>query len=141
MEISPTEQKDLVGQLVIVRGGLKHGDATFETLCRVIREAKTRCYVEVVETPYSLPQGVHGYEGHKSGLYVNKSYIVVEDANSELFRKLIQHEKEHKRWMMDLGTQEEDELRPVRRRFADRRNQKFAQFDDEVREMVKAEHK
>jgi hypothetical protein len=141
MEISPTEQKALVGQLVVVRAGTKFRDAKFETLCRVVRETGKRCYVEIVETDttYSSTYGVHGYKD--TGQYVNKSDIVVEDANSELFRKLVSHEQEHKKWMMSLGTQEEDELRPVRRRFADRRTQKFAQFDDEVREMVKAEHK
>lgn len=142
MEISPTDQKDLVGQLIIVRGGPKFFNARFETLCHVIRETDTRCYVEVVEkfSRYSV-YGVHGYENHGSGEYVNKSDIVVEDANVDLFRSLVRLENEQKNWLRELALNEGVELEPIQKRYADRRGQKFAQFDDEVRIMVEAEHK
>lgn len=141
MEISPTAPKEL-GRLIIVRGGPKHFNARFETICRVVRESETRCYVEVVEacSKYSV-YGIHGYKDYKSGEYVNKSDIVVEDASVDLFREFVKLENEQKNWLRDLAVDESFELEPIQKRYADRRRQKFAQFDDEVRILVKAEHK
>ena len=130
-----------ISSLVIVRGGTNPHHSKFESLCRVVRQTEKRCYVELVEARSrgAFVDGVHGYED--TGQYVDKADIVVEDATIMLFRSLIELEKQQKEWLAALNRQEDEELAPVRKRFADRRGQKFAQFDDEVREVVKAEHK
>ena len=135
--LSPIE----IGSLVIVRGGTKHNHSKFESLCRVIRQTGKRCYVDVVEARSrgGFVEGVCGYEN--TGQYVSKADIMVENATTELFHKLIELEKQQKEWLRALDRRELEELAPLRRRFANRRVQRFAQFDDEVGEIVKAEHK
>jgi len=130
-----------LGSLVIVRGGTNHQHSKFESLCRVIRQTGKRCYVELVEARSrgGFVDGVHGYED--TGQYVNKTDIMVESATIMLFRKLVELEKQQKEWLAALSRQEEEELAPIHKRFVDRRVQRFAQFDDEVGVMVKAEHK
>lgn len=136
--LSPIE----TGSLVIVRGGTQpHRHSKFESLCRVTRQTGKRCYVDVVEARSrgGFVEGVCGYEN--TGQYVSKADIMVEDATTELFHELIELEKKQKEWLQELDRRELEELAPIRKRFADRRVQQFAQFDNEVRALVKAKHK
>lgn len=125
-------------RLVVVssKGRWSSEKRTYAGLFRVVRETDKRLYVEGVKMAGTVSDWQTPVEGRPGGQYVSRDDVVLDGVTEEKFDRLVAFENSKFAHYADLKRQEEDELEPIRKRYADRREQAEAMFDDELREII-----
>lgn len=130
-----------IERLVIVKDDVGYGhNRKYGLLVRVVRETKTRFYVERVKMDDDPRWGyyptLHGRNGHQ---YVERVDVVVENVTEREYSTMRKVEGNHLKWLDDLKAQEESELDEIRERYRERRDQNQYAFEDEMREALERE--
>jgi hypothetical protein len=137
-----TKKKE-VERLVIVKDDDGYGhDHKYGFLARVVRETKSRLYVERVPVEgdtkdhWHYYPSLHGRDGHQ---YVDRADVVVENVTESEYTTMRKVEGSHLEWLAGLKGQEEAELETIRERYRERREQNQHAFEDEMREALERE--
>ncbi len=133
------EQKE-IERLVIVKDDDGYGhDYKYGFLVRVVRETKSRLYVEHVPVEsdnndhWHYYPSLHGRDGHQ---YVDRADVVVENVTESEYTTMRTVEGNHLEWLAGLEAQEKAELDEIRDRYRERREQNQYAFEDELREAL-----
>ena len=134
------EKQKEVERLVIVKDDAGYGrNRKYGLLVRVVRETKTRFYVEHMrvdddhDARWSHYPSLHGRVGHH---YVERADVVVENVTEREYSTMRKVEGSHLGWLDDLKAQEEAELDVIRERYHERREQNKYAFEDELHEAL-----
>ena len=134
------KQKE-IERLVIVKDddGYNH-DRKYGFLARVVKETKTRLYVEHVHTDddpkrrrFQYFPSLHGRRGHE---YVERTDVTVDGVTTDQYSVYRKAETSHLEWLTGLEAQEKAELDEIRERYSERREQNKYAFEDELREAL-----
>ncbi len=131
------KQKE-IERLVIVKDDVGYGhDRKYGLLARVVRETKSRLYIEHVpvegdrKNDWHYYPSLHGRDGHQ---YVDRADVVVENVTESEYTTMRKVETDQLAWLSGLAKQEEAELETIRERYHARREQSQHAFEDELRE-------
>lgn len=108
-------------------------------LAKVVRETKTRLYVERVfaegekKTMWNNPYTLHGSKGNE---YVERKDVVVENVTEAEYLAMYRVETGQLEWLDGLQSQEDAEINEIRKRYAERREQNQYAYEDEMREAL-----
>lgn len=114
-------------------------------LCKVVRETDKRIYVEVIRwgmaikataTHFPWCSEIHGNAPNE---YVDVADVFMRDVDPEKYEAIWRESVEYAEWQTSVSKaqaqEEEDLLAEMRKRFADRRLQRQAQFVDTLRDL------
>lgn len=139
--VKQLEKQKEIERLVIVKDNVGYGhNRKYGFLARVVRETKSRLYVEHVPVEgdkksvwcYHYPS-LHGRDGHQ---YVDRADVVTEHVTETEYCAMRKVEGNHLEWLDALKDQEEIELDEIRERYRERREQNKYAFEDELREAL-----
>lgn len=141
-------KKQAVDRLIVVKevDGVHRGWSTrshkrkYLALLRVIRETDKRLYVEIVANcngDKNPSQYTCGVQGNRKNYYVSRDQVVLDGVTEDAFARLVAFENERDAHFSGLKSKEEEEIAPIRQRYADRRKQAEAMFEDEEAEVLR----
>ncbi len=127
-----------IERLVIVKDDIGYGhNRKYGFLVRVLRETKSRLYVERVrvegDPSWGYHSTLHGRRGHE---YVTREDVAIENVTESEYTTMRSVEGNHLKWLSGLKQQEEAELETIRERYRERREQNQYAFEDELREAL-----
>ena len=109
-------------------------------LCKVIRETAKRLYVEVVKMPKArkfevcLDAFVQGTPGNQ---YVDRENVMIDPVDPDAYDTMLIADREYQGYLSERADEEAAEIAAIKLRFKQRREQRDAQFQDEISEITK----
>ena len=133
------KQKE-IERLIVVKDDVGYSNnRKYGFLARVVRETKTRLYVEYVpregeeKSRHAHFTALRGARRHE---YVERKDVVTENVTEAEFLAMYRVETNNIAWADGLREQEEAEIQVIRDRYDQRRDQNQYAFEDELREAL-----
>jgi hypothetical protein len=134
------EKQKEIERLIVVKNDQGYGNRRkYGFLARVLRETKTRLYVERVfaegekESRWDSIYTLHGSRSHE---YVERNDVVAEHVTEAEYLAMRRVETGQLEWLDGLEAQEDAEVGEIRERYAARREQNQYAYEDEMREAL-----